>query len=123
MDLEDLLKGKSHHKHGPRGYDDHHKHYDEYRHDDHHYDRHGSHGRYHHGNYKLETLRTLYHSLPHKKALLVAALICILLAAIVVISLLWFLLPLAASLLGYVGATDIQGLLKSLLSLAPFLNG
>jgi hypothetical protein len=119
MDLEDLIKGR--HRRTPhRQYDDHDHHDDHY---DHGYGDHRSHGGHHHGHYKLEMLRSLYKALPHKKALLAAALIVVVLLIVLGISILLALFPLAAKLLEYVGNGEIQNLLKTLLSLAPLLNG
>ncbi len=118
MDLEDLVKGK-HHKHGHHhddreryhGHDDHH--HDDYDHGHHHY-----YGGHHHGLYKLELIRSLLHSLPHKRALLTAAIILCVIALIVGIAVLWALFPLFMKLLGYVEVNGIQGILNTLLSFA-----
>jgi hypothetical protein len=121
MDLEDLLKGR-HRKHR---YDDH----DHHHHDDHHgqrehgYGDHRYYGGHHHCHYKLEMLLSLYRKLPHKKALIAAVIIVVALLIVLGVSILLALLPLAARLLEYAGAGEIQNLLKTLLALVPLLNG
>lgn len=106
MDLEDLFKGK-HRKHG-------------HHHDDHaygHQDQH-SYGGHHHGHNKLETMRSLFGSLPHKKALLTGLLILGIFLLVIGVSLIWALVPIITNLAGYVETNGIQGVLNTLLSLA-----
>jgi hypothetical protein len=118
MDMEDLLKGK-HHKHGHHDHDDHEKyHRDDENHHDHTYENKDHYYGGHHGHYKLEMIRSLLHSLPHKKALLTGAIILGLFTLIIGLSLLWALLPLITKLVGYVEANGIQGVLNTMLSLA-----
>lgn len=116
MDLEDLIKGK-YRRHG------HHHHEDHYHGHEHGYGDHHYHGGHHHGHYKLEMIRSIYKSLPHKKALLAVALIVIVLIIVIGISIMVALLPLAAKLLGYAGTLEVQDLLKTLQSLVPLFNG
>jgi hypothetical protein len=131
MDLEHLIKGTKHNKHGHQGHGyDHDQDHEKNDRDHHHHDDHGdkrgyyeTNGGRHRSHYKVEMVRSLLQTLPHKKALLIAAVIIAALAAIIGIALIWALLPLAANLLGYVWTADIQELLKNLRSLAPLLNG
>ena len=115
MDFEDLIKG-NYRRHGHHHED--HYHGDDHGHWDHHY-----HGGHHHGHYKLEMIRSIYKSLPHKKALLAVAIIVAVLLIIVGISVMLALLPLAAKLLGYAGTMNIQDLLKTLQSIIPLFTG
>ncbi len=116
MDLEDLLKGK-HHKHGHHRHDRYDDHDGYYRNDDHHHDHH-YYGGHHHGLYKLELIRSLLRSLPHKRALLTLAVALCLFALVIGIAVLWALFPLFLKLVGYVETNGIQGILNTLLSIA-----
>jgi hypothetical protein len=115
MDLEDIVKGK-HHKYGHHDHDDHGEYHN---HDQHHHDHgHHYHGGHHHGPYKLELVRSLLRSLPHKRALLTAAVILCFVALVIGIALLWVLFPLLTKLVSYVEVNGIQGILNTLLSFA-----
>ena len=116
MDLEDLLKNDHHkHRHHPKDQD-------EYHHDRHHDDHTFRHGKPHHqGHYNMEMLRSIFQSLPHKKALLTGVIIVSVLALIIGLSLVWALFPLLAKFVGYVEVNGIQGLVDTLLSFAQKL--
>lgn len=111
MDIEDLLKGKLHkHRHN---YHDEHAAYEQ--------KGHNYYGGHHHGHNKLEMIRSLLNSLPHKKALLTGAIILGVFVLIIGLSLLWALFPLITKLVGYVETNGIQGVVNTLLSLAQLL--
>jgi len=99
MDLEDFLKVKRRHGHG--------HHYDDY-HDDHRY-----HG-YHHGHYKLELIRSVLRSLPHKKTLLAGLVIVCTVFVILGIMVVCALLPFLSMLMDLVQQKGIQGVLEAL---------
>ena len=120
MDLDDLIRNKhhrksSHHDHDEHHYEDPHDRYDH--HDDHSFRQggHGYHGGHHKGHRKLELIRSIFQSLPHKKALLAGALIIGVIMLITGIALLWALFPLILQTVGYVEANGIKGIVDGVL--------
>ncbi|HPI93583.1 MAG TPA: hypothetical protein PLT09_09705 [Deltaproteobacteria bacterium] len=114
MGLDDLFKHRhsdrhSHHSHGRHDHDDH-----AYEHDEYPYYR-GN----HHGRHKLDTIRSIYDSLPHKRALLAGAAILVVLVLLIGIAVLWALFPLIIRAAEYVEVNGIKGLVDAVL---PFIQ-
>ena len=114
MGLDDLFKHRdhdrhSHHSHGRHDHDDH-----DYEHEKFPYYR-----KHHHGLHKLDMARSIYNSLPHKKALLAGAVILVALVLIIGIVVLWAMFPLAIKVVEYVEVNGIKGLVDSVL---PFIQ-
>lgn len=101
MDLEDLFKGK-HNRH------DHHDNHAHGHSDDHHYRGH------HHGNYRLDMIRSMIRILPHKKALLTVLIIIGILLVIFCIAVVWAMVPFLSILLDLIQEKGIQGVLEAL---------
>ncbi len=127
MGLDDLIKQKYHRKSSHHDHDEHHYEGPPDRYDDHHDDHifeqgsHGYHGRHHKGHLKLELIRSIFQSLPHKKALLAGALIIGIIVIITGIALLWALFPLITQAVGYVEANGIKSIVDSVLPYAEKL--
>jgi cytochrome b subunit of formate dehydrogenase len=120
MGLDDLFKQRHHSKSSHHDHDDHHYEGSHNRHD--YNDDHGSrqggynyHGGHHKGHLKLELIRTIFQSLPHKKALLAGALIIGIIMLITGIALLWALFPLITQTVGYVEANGIKSIVDGVL--------
>jgi hypothetical protein len=119
MGLDDLIKQKYHGKSSHHDHDEHHYEgpHDRYDHHDDHSSRQGDyqyHGG-HHGHFKFELIRSMFQSLPHKKALLAGALIIGIIMIIAGIALLWVMFPLITQAVGYVEANGIKGIADSVL--------
>jgi hypothetical protein len=120
MGLDDLIKQKYHHKTSHHDHDDHHyegPHDRKEHHDDHSF-RQGDypyHGGHHKGHLKFELIRSIFQSLPHKKALLAGALIFCIIMVITGIALLWAIFPLITQAVGYVETNGIKGIADSVL--------
>jgi hypothetical protein len=119
MGLDDLIKKNyhrrtSHHDHDEHHHEGPHDRYEPY--DDHSY-RQGDY-RYqggHHGHFKLELIRSIIKSLPHKKALLAGVLIIGIIVIITGVALLLALFPLITQALGYVEANGIKSIVDGVL--------
>jgi hypothetical protein len=119
MGLDNLIKKNHHHKTSHHDHDEHHYEgpHDRYDHNDDHNFRNGGyhyHGG-HHGHFKLELVRSMIKSLPHKKALLAGALIIFIIMIITGIALLWAVSPLITQAVGYAEANGIKGIVDSVL--------
>lgn len=120
MGLDDLIKHKHHHKSSQHHHDDHEHgtYHESYNHHDDHrfgpmdYHHHGGHP---HGSYKLELLRSVLRSLPHKKTILTVAVIASVALLIIGVALLWALFPLFTQVVGYVEANGIKSIVDGLL--------
>ena len=120
MGLDDLIKQKYHHKTSHHDHDEHnyegphnrYEHHDDhsFRQGDHHYQ-----GGHHKGHFKVELIRSIIKSLPHKKALLAGALIIGIIMIITGIALLWVLFPLITQAVGYVETNGIKSIVDSVL--------
>ena len=118
MGLDDLFKHRHHDGHS-------HQSHDRHDHDDHHDDHACRHEKYpyyrgnHHGRHKLDMVRSIYNSLPHKKALLAGASILVVLVLIIGMAVLWAAFPLVIKVLEYVEVNGIKGLVEAVL---PFIQ-
>jgi hypothetical protein len=126
MGLDDLIKQKYHRKTSHHNHDEHHYEgpHDRYEHSDDSIFKQGdhhNHGGHHHGHFKLELIRTIIKSLPHKKALLIGASIICVVLIIVGIALLWAIFPLVTQAVGYVETKGFKGVVDSILPYAEKL--
>jgi hypothetical protein len=114
MGLEDLIKQQYHRKTSHQDHDEHHYEgqHDRYDHHDDHSFRQGGH---HNPFIKFEHVRSIFQSLPHKKALLAGVLIICIIMIIAGIALLWALFPLISQALGYVETNGVKGIADSVL--------
>jgi hypothetical protein len=88
---------------------------DLFKHKYHHNSSHNHHGGHHHSHFKLELLRSVLRYLPHKKTLLVGALIICIVIFITGIALLWAIFPLITQAVGYVEANGIKSIVDTIL--------